>query len=125
MPRFSVQRTHYETTIRRGVTLMNFFPQIFGGVFLFSLTLNVLLIFGYVWVRDSRLRRFAIVLTLTGSSIFYLLLIVEFGFGLFFLQSDNLGYTLASKRWSARYWHPINSLGYRDIEHPEAEFRGR
>lgn len=104
---------------------MNFFSQIFAGVFLFSLTLNALLIFGYVWVRDSRLRCFAIPLTLTGSSILYLLLILEFGFGLFFLQSDNLGYTLASKRWSARYWYPINSLGYRDIEHPEAQFRGR
>jgi hypothetical protein len=89
--------------------MMNFLPQIFGGAFLFSLTLNALLIFGYVWVRDSRLRRFAILLTLTGSSVLYLLLILELGFGLFFLQSDNLGYTLASKRWSARYWEHINS----------------
>jgi hypothetical protein len=104
---------------------MHFLPQIFGSVFLFSLTLNASLIFGYVWVRDSRLRRLAILLTLSGSSIVYLLLILEFGFGLFFLQSDNLGYTLASKRWSALYWQPINSLGYRDIEHPEARFRGR
>jgi hypothetical protein len=54
-----------------------------------------------------------------------MLLLLEFGFGLFFLQSDNLGYTLASKRWGERYWHPINSFGYRDIEHPEAQFRDR
>ena len=50
-------------------------------------------------------------LTLTGSSILYLLLILDFGFGLFFLKSDNFDYTLASQRWRARYWYPINSLG--------------
>jgi len=104
---------------------MNFFSLIFAGVFLFSLTLNALLIFRYLWVRDLRLRRFTILLTLSGSSILYLLLILEFGFSHFFLQSDNLDYTLASKGWRARYWYAINSLGYRDIEHPEAEFRGR
>ena len=33
-------------------------------------------------------------LTLTGSSILYLLLILDFGFGLFFLQSDNFDFTM-------------------------------
>jgi hypothetical protein len=104
---------------------MNFFSPNLRRRFLFSLTLNASLIFRYLWVRDSRLRRFTILLTLSGSSILYLLLILEFGFSHFFLQLDNLDYTLASKGWRARYWYAINSLGYRDIKHPEAEFRGR
>ena len=60
---------------------MNFFSPNIRRRFLFSLTLNALLIFRY--------------------------------------------HTLASKGWRARYWYAINSLGYRDIKHPEAEFRGR
>jgi len=82
--------------------------------FLLSLTLNAFLTLRYVWIRSSRLRTFVVLLTLPGPSILYLLLILDFGFGLFFLQSDNFDYTLASQRWRARYWYPVNSLGYRD-----------
>ena len=35
---------------------------------------------------------------------------------LFFAQSDGFNLTLSSRNWFARYWQPINSLGYRDVE---------
>jgi hypothetical protein len=36
----------------------------------------------------------------------------------FVVSSDNFeGLTLASRQWFAKYWNPINSFGYRDIEH--------
>ena len=33
-----------------------------------------------------------------------------------FVQSDGFGFTLAGRRWSDKYWNPINSYGYRDYE---------
>lgn len=32
-------------------------------------------------------------------------------------KSDSFNASRMSRRWFARYWHPINSLGYRDVEH--------
>jgi len=72
---------------------MNVSSQIRVSISLLSLTLNAFLILRYVWIRSSRLRTFVVLLTLTVSSILYLLLILDFGFGLFFLQSDNFDYT--------------------------------
>ncbi len=40
-------------------------------------------------------------------------------------RSDSFGYTLASKRWFARYWRPINSLGIRDLEHDPAQLAAK
>lgn len=40
---------------------------------------------------------------------------LEFAFQ-FVGRSHNTGYTLASRLWFERHWHPINSLGYRDAE---------
>src|ERR1044071_207217 len=104
---------------------MTFWPQIHLSILALSLTFNAFFVLRYVWTRPSRIRTVVVLFTLTGSSILYLLVILEVGFGLFFIQSDNFDYTLASQLWRARYWHPINSLGYRDIEHPPAEFRSR
>jgi hypothetical protein len=46
------------------------------------------------------------------------LLIIELAFSLFFLQPHGFGsVSLASKRWTAKYWLPtMNSYGYRDYE---------
>lgn len=43
----------------------------------------------------------------------------------FHVGSDNLNRTLASRRWFERYWHPINSLGFRDVEHLPGSLEGR
>lgn len=44
-------------------------------------------------------------------------MIADLAFGISKVQSDGYGFTLAAKRWFQKYWHPINSLGYRDYEH--------
>lgn len=42
-----------------------------------------------------------------------------------FAVSDSFGFTLAWQRWAEKYWHPINSFGYRDEEHDRSEFESR
>jgi hypothetical protein len=44
------------------------------------------------------------------------LLVLELGMALFFAQSDGFNLTRSSQNWFARYWKPVNSLGYRDAE---------
>jgi len=46
----------------------------------------------------------------------------EEAFAMVFVQTDGFGYTSAAKAWRARYWKPLNSLGYRDSEHPATDF---
>ena len=59
--------------------------------------------------RSSRvLARFALVAST--------LLLVEGAFATL-ARSHAVGYTLAARLWFARYWHPLNALGYRDVEH--------
>ena len=36
---------------------------------------------------------------------------------MFVVKTDTLGFTLANKRWLEKFWKPVNSRGYRDIEH--------
>ncbi len=74
-----------------------------------------------LWRQDSRKRG---ILVRTSASLFalaYLLLALEVGFYAFGVQSDSFGLTLASKRWFARHWTPVNAAGFRDDEYvPEA-----
>jgi hypothetical protein len=55
--------------------------------------------------------------SLSVSTIIYLFLALEILFYSSFAVSDTFGFTLASRRWEERYWRPINSFGYRDVEH--------
>ncbi len=50
---------------------------------------------------------------------------IEIFFGFFFVKSDGFCFTLASKTWFKRYWLPINSLGYRDIEYTKDNLKGK
>lgn len=43
----------------------------------------------------------------------------------FVIQSDSFNFTLASKLWYKKYWKPVNSLGYRDIEHTAPSLMGK
>jgi hypothetical protein len=40
------------------------------------------------------------------------------------VQSHHAAAMLSSQRWHHRYWKPINSFGYRDIEHDKSDFKG-
>lgn len=51
-------------------------------------------------------------------SVFILFIVLEAVF-MFIPRSHSIDYTLASKLWYAKYWKPINSLGFRDKE-PES-----
>jgi hypothetical protein len=44
------------------------------------------------------------------------LLLLELFMAFFFVQSDGFNLTLSSRKWFERYWHPVNALGYRDVE---------
>lgn len=54
-----------------------------------------------------------------------MLTVMEIGFKLFYVQSDGINFTLSSQAWVEKYWHPINSLGYRDFEWTEENLVGR
>uniref|UniRef100_I2PWD2 SGNH hydrolase-type esterase domain-containing protein n=1 Tax=Desulfovibrio sp. U5L TaxID=596152 RepID=I2PWD2_9BACT len=52
----------------------------------------------------------------TVDAVLAILLVLELGMALFFAQSDGFNITMSSRNWFARHWHPVNSLGYRDVE---------
>jgi hypothetical protein len=83
------------------------------------------LILRSVWTKTSRLRSLLMKISLSVSTVIYLFLALEILFYSSFAVSDTFGFTLASHRWGEKYWHPINSFGYRDVEHSPAEFRNR
>ncbi len=72
---------------------------------------------------SSRFRSALIKGTVFSLSLLFCLLALELGFYAFVAESDAFGFTLSSKRWFEKHWRPINSEGYRDIEHDEAALR--
>jgi hypothetical protein len=59
------------------------------------------------------------------ATLIYLFLALELLFFSSFAVSDQFGFTLAAQRWNAKYWRPVNSSGYRDVEHDPTEFNNR
>lgn len=53
-------------------------------------------------------------------SIVIILVLLECIF-MFVPRSHGVGYTLGAKIWKKKYWHPINSYGYRDNEPKKAD----
>lgn len=49
-------------------------------------------------------------------TLFLVLVGAEFAFKVFVASTYDLGIGLANRNWHARYWKPINALGYRDHE---------
>lgn len=78
-----------------------------------------------VWTRTSKVRSLFMNVSVSVSTIIYLFLALEIIFYSSFVASDTYSFTLASQRWMERHWHPINSFGYRDVEHPRAEFENK
>jgi len=64
--------------------------------------------------KQRRTRALAVLVPV--DAVLLTLLLLEVGMTLFFAQSDGFNLTLSSRNWFARYWQPINSLGYRDVE---------
>lgn len=92
----------------------------------FVLLSALLLIWSYilrsVWTKTSRIRSLLMNVSVFVSAIVCIFLALEILFYSSFAVSDTFGFTLASRRWAEKYWHPINSFGYRDVEHNPAEF---
>jgi len=45
----------------------------------------------------------------------FLFVLGEIYFRYFYIKSDGIGNTIASKNWYKKYWNPINNFGFRDI----------
>lgn len=77
----------------------------------------IVMVSHFIWVKKSVARSAFLNLTLVITSIIYILLILEYIFANFVIQSDGINTTLSSRKWTKTYWNPINSNGYRDYEH--------
>ncbi len=91
---------------------------------LISVAVNIALIFRFVYTRDTPQRRFLINATVSLFTVLLSLSALEFGFRQVVI-SDAFVITLAGRKWLDTYFHPINSLGYRDDEHESAVREGR
>lgn len=69
-----------------------------------------------VWTKTSKVRSLLMKISLSVSTVIYLFLALEIIFYSSFAVSDTFGFALASQRWNEKYWHPLNSFGYRDRE---------
>lgn len=78
-------------------------------------------------VIDGRLRKIAANTATVLFSIVALAIFLEAVF-MFVPRSHSADYTLASKLWYKKYWHPVNTFGFRDSEpessHPAILFVG-
>jgi hypothetical protein len=83
------------------------------------------LLFRRVWVEPSKVRRLAMGVTLLACTLMVLFLLGEVFFKYFWLRPDGLGVSLHNQRWQKLYAHPMNSRGYRDVEHGAADFEGK
>ena len=103
------------------------YTLIMGGIILGQILLIALFFFIFysTWKKDSLLRRTTQNLLLLIFSITLLLTSLELGFKYFFIQSDGINFTLASINWYEKYWHPMNSLGYRDEEWTNNRVKGK
>ena len=95
----------------------------------FALLAVLLLVWSYilrlVWTKPSRFRSLLVRSSLSIAVTACIFFALELIFYSSFAVSDNFGFTLAGQRWAEKYWHPINSFGYRDVEHGPAEFHNK
>jgi len=90
-----------------------------GFKMIFACMVVALSIVLFVCVRSGKLKigSFALNILISVFTLLCLCALLELVFYAFFVYSDGFSFTLASKRWNARYWKPINAYGYRDTEH--------
>lgn len=94
-------------------------------VSLLTLLITTVIIFRHIWIRESKIRKCFLNLCITGFTLIILFLVIEVFFRFFVIQTDKRCFTLAAKLWVSKYWVPINSLGYRDIEQTESRLKGK
>ena len=82
-------------------------------------------LFRNAWAKDGRGRRAAVNLTMVLVSSVATLLSVEVVFRYVFIRSDSWVFTLSAHKWFERHWKPINSMGFRDVEHSSASLAGK
>lgn len=85
-------------------------------VFAALVALNLLAMWGLSRLRRGRARTAGMGALVALDASMAVLLVLEIGMALFFAQSDGFNLTMSSRNWFARHWHPVNSLGYRDVE---------
>jgi hypothetical protein len=82
--------------------------------FLLLILLESLKLFKIIFI-DKKINKIISNLGTVLLSIFVTFILLEATF-MFIPRSHAVDYTLASKLWYAKYWKPINSLGFRDKE---------
>jgi len=97
-------------------TVVNRFTMIIVWIVV-ALSMIALLLFACVWTEESKIRSYALNMSISIFTVFYLFVVLEIVFYNFVVYSDGFGFTLSSKRWVAKYWKPLNSYEYRDSEH--------
>jgi hypothetical protein len=99
-----------------------FYPRgiaVFVRLFLLCLILiESLKLFKIIFI-DKNVNKIILNAATVLLSVFILFILLEAVF-MFVPRSHSIDYTLASKLWYAKYWKPINSLGFRDKE-PESQ----
>lgn len=74
---------------------------------------------------NPRIKKILIGPLISIIALFLILFLLEFYFRFFVIQSDGLSFTKSSQLWFSKYWHPVNSYGYRDKEHSDKELNGK
>lgn len=100
-------------------------PLVRSSVLATCLLIGAIVLFRHVWTRPTRVRSTLIHLGVSVCSLIYALTIAELLLYFFFAESSATGGTLASRRWIEKYWSPINTLEYRDLEHSQANLSGK
>ena len=89
------------------------------------LAIVVFVVARYLWHNESTARTNFINYSIVFLVIVQVLLGLEIYLKYCFQQSDTWGHTLVSQKWFAKFWKPLNHYGYRDIEHPESQLKGK
>jgi hypothetical protein len=90
--------------------------------FVSVLLIVVILSFRHLWTGKSSFRSTTVNVCVLLFTLLYSSILAELLLSTVFLRSYESGFNVFEKRWEAEYWKPINSLGYRDIDHPESDF---
>ena len=82
-------------------------------------------VFLRLWRTPSRTRRYTLNVLVMAFSMAYAFVALEVFFYAVYVESMNYAATTGSQRWVDLYWHPINSLGYRDAELTREQVEGK
>ena len=90
-------------------------PAIYFRLFLLIIIFIASLKLFKIVIIDKKINKFISNSATVLFSLFVIFILMEAIF-MFIPRSHSVDYTLASRLWYAKYWKPINSLGFRDHE---------